>query len=239
MDAWHSQFEYFVETMEPGTGKIHYDSPNIHDTRPIQLDQRLDNFIESAQREILISSPYFIPDEQFCEDVRWLTSRGVRVAVITNSLASNNHPIAHTGYKNWRRAIIEAGAELYEMRMDAEALDYYRTAPVNPDRLGLHTKAIVVDGYQVYIGSANLDRRSLLLNTELGIIAEGVGLASRLSNLILRDMTPENSWRLTLSDRNSLVWTNSDEVVRRQPATGFKQRSAEVVLDILPLEGFL
>jgi len=163
----------------------------------------------------------------------------VRVAVITNSLASNNHPIAHTGYKNWRRAIIEAGAELYEMRMDAEALDYYRTAPVTPDRLGLHTKAIVVDGYQVYIGSANLDRRSLLLNTELGIIAEGVGLASRLSGLILRDMTPENSWRLTLSGRNGLGWTNSDEVVRRQPATGFKQRSAEVVLDILPLKGFL
>jgi len=58
-DVWHAQFEYFVETMEPGTGKIHYDSPDIHDTRPIQLDQRLDNFIESAQRELLISSPYF------------------------------------------------------------------------------------------------------------------------------------------------------------------------------------
>ena len=234
-----AQFENFVETAEAGVGQIHYDSPRIHDTRPVQLRQQLDNVVVSAEREILISTPYLFPDAQFVDDIHWLTSRGVRVAVVTNSLASNNNALAHTGYKDWRRAIIAAGAELYEFRSDAQTKDYYGTAPVEPDRLGLHSKAIVVDRRHVYIGSANLDRRSLSMNTELGIFAEGVGLATRLSDLILRDMAPENAWRLTIADNNALIWTNSDEVVRRQPARGLKQRSAELVLDVLPLKGLL
>ncbi len=238
-DAAHRQFEYFVQTAERGPGRLHYDSPRIQDTRPVQLRQGLDNLMTSAQRELLISSPYFIPDHQFCEDVRWLTSRGIRVAIITNSLASTNNPLAHTGYKNWRLAIIQAGAELYELRTDAEAKAYYGTAPVNPERLGLHSKAIVVDRRHVYIGSANMDSRSFSVNTELGIIAEGDGLAERLSGLILRDMAPQNAWRLTLNENDGIVWTNSDDEVRWQPANGLKQRSFEAFLDLLPLKGLL
>jgi len=238
-DAWHAQFESFVSSVESGPGEIYYDSPRIHEMRPIQLRKGLDDLVRGAEQEVLISSPYFIPDREFCEEVRWLTSQGVRVAVITNSLASNNHAIAHTGYKGWRHAIIDAGAELYELRMDAEAKEYYGTAPITPERLGLHTKAIVVDRREVYIGSANLDPRSLSVNTELGIIAEGEGLAERLSGLIFRDMRPENAWRLTLNENNSIVWTNDEEVVRRQPARGFKQRSTEAFLDLLPLKRLL
>lgn len=238
-DAWHSQLDFFVASAESGPGELVYDSPRIQDTRPVQLRQGLSDLMRGAEQEVLISSPYFIPDHAFCEEVRWLTSQGVRVAVVTNSLASNNNPVAHTGYKYWRRAVIEAGAELYELRTDAEAKDYYGTVPVVPDRLGLHSKAIVVDRRQVYIGSANLDPRSLSVNTELGIIAEGEGLAGRLSSLIYRDMRPENAWRLTLNENNSIIWTNSEEVVRQQPAKGLKQRGAEAILDLLPLKRLL
>ena len=238
-EAWHAQFRFFAATVESGPGQLVYDSPQIHDTRPVRIRQGLSALLRDAEREVLISSPYFIPDHAFCEEVRWLTGRGVRVAVVTNSLASNNNPIAHTGYKYWRRAVIEAGAELYELRVDAKIKAYYGTAPITPDRLGLHSKAIVVDRRQVYIGSANLDPRSLSVNTELGIIAEGEGIAGRLSDLIDRDMRPENAWRLTLDERNGLVWTNSEQVVRRQPAKGFGQRSAEAILDFLPLKGLL
>ncbi len=135
--------------------------------------------------------------------------------------------------------MIEAGAELYELRMDAELADHYRTAPVVPNRLGLHSKAIVVDRRHIYIGSANLDRRSLTVNTELGIIAEGEGIANGLFDLISRDMLPENSWRLTLNENNALVWTNSEGVTRLQPAKGLVQRGAEAILDFLPLKRLL
>ena len=239
ISRWQSQFEIFLENVESGTGELYYDSPQIYNTRPIQLRQSLDKLMFSAQQEVLISSPYFLPDQAFCDEIRWLTSQGVRVAVVTNSLASNNNPVAHTGYKWWRRPLIEAGAELYELRMDAELADQYRTAPIVPNRLGLHSKAIVVDRRHVYIGSANLDRRSLGVNTELGIIAEGEGIANRLSNLISRDMRPENSWKLTLNENDALVWTNSEGAARFQPAKGLVQRGTEAILDFLPLKRLL
>ena len=239
ISRWQSQFEIFLENVEFGTGELYYDSPQIFNTRPIQLRQSLDKLVSSAQQEVLISSPYFLPDQAFCDEVSWLTSQGVRVVVVTNSLASNNSSLAHTGYKWWRRPLIEAGAELYELRMDAELADHYRTAPVVPNRLGLHSKAIVVDRRHIYIGSANLDRRSLTVNTELGIIAEGEGIANGLFDLISRDMLPENSWRLTLNENNALIWTNSEGVTRLQPAKGLVQRGAEAILDFLPLKRLL
>lgn len=240
LSNWQIQFEEFIETAESGVGHLHYDSPRIHETRPIQLYEKLSEMIAGAEEEILISSPYFIPGDQFCEEVRWLTSRGVRVAILTNSLESNNNPVAHTGYKYWRRTIIEAGAELYELRGDAASKDYYRTAPVTPERLGLHSKAIVVDGRAAYIGSMNLDPRSINVNTELGVIVEVRGLAQQLSGLISRDMAPENAWRVTLvEETGGMRWTNSEEVVSWQPAKGLKQRTAELILDFLPLKGLL
>ena len=117
--------------------------------------------------------------------------------------------------------------------------DSYRTAPIVPNRLGLHSKAIVVDRRHVYIGSANLDRRSLGINTELGIIAEGEWIANRLSNLISRDMRPENSWKLTLNENDALVWTNSEGAARFLPAKGLVQRGTEAILDFLPLKRLL
>ena len=76
--------------------------------------QRYD--VASAEREVLISSPYFIPDAEFRELIRSLVARGVRVAIVTNSLATNNHVVAHTGYKRWRRDVLRSGAEIYELR---------------------------------------------------------------------------------------------------------------------------
>jgi len=236
---WQSQFEQFIVTAETGPGRLHYDSPQIHETSPVRVYESLRQLISGAQEEVLISSPYFIPDDEFCEEVRWLTERGVRVALLTNSLESNNNPVAHTGYKYWRRSILEAGVELYELRGDADSKDFYGTNPVHPERLGLHAKAIVVDGRVAYIGSLNLDRRSIYVNTELGIIASGQGLAGRLSKLISRDMAPENAWRVTIADTGGMRWTNSEEVVSWQPAKGLRQRATELILDFLPLKGLL
>lgn len=237
--GWQVQFEEFVATAEYGPGSLYYDSPRIREARPVQVYQQLSDLIAGAEKEVLISSAYFIPNNEFCEVIRGLTERGVRVAVLTNSLATNNNPVAHTGYKYRRRAIIEAGAELYELRADAASKDFYGTAPVSPERLGLHAKALVVDGRAAYIGSMNIDPRSINVNTELGVIAEGTGLAGKLYGLISRDMAPENAWRVTLADTGAFRWTNDQEVVSWQPARGFKQRTTELVLDFLPLKGLL
>src|SRR5690606_35366929 len=151
-------------------------------------------------------------------------ARGVRVAVVTNSLATNNHVVAHTGYRRWRREILAAGVELYELRSDAEALEFYRTAPVEPEGLGLHTKAFVIDGERACIGSPIVDPRSMVLISKIGVITHSPKLAQRLGDLLLRDMAPENAWRVTLDDQRWLTWSNADEPVHRQPAKGFLQR---------------
>jgi putative cardiolipin synthase len=76
----------------------------------------------------------------------------------------------------------------------------------------------------------------MLLNTEIGVVAESEELARRLQALIERDMAPENSWRVTMDEEGWLTWTNDEESVKRQPARNFRQRFFEFLLNLLPLK---
>ena len=105
-----------------------------------------------------------------------------------------------------------------------------------PRSLALHTKAAVVDGRWSFIGSPNIDPRSMILNTEIGIVASDTGLAGALTRLLERDFEPENAWRVTLEEGGWLKWWNGDESVGRQPAQGFSQRLVEFFLNLLPIK---
>jgi putative cardiolipin synthase len=234
--SWADYFEKLVDTMAKGRSRLLVDSPDFSNRAAPRLYGDLKALVASAQREVLISSPYLIPDAEFRELLRQVAARGVHVAVVTNSLATNNHVIAHTGYQHWRRAILAAGVDLYELRADAEALAEYITPPVTPAALGLHTKAIVVDRDRAFIGSPNIDPRSLEVNTEVGVLTEGPDLAGRLADLIGRDMTPANAWHVTIDADGWLKWTNGEQELARQPAKGFGQRLIEFLLNILPLK---
>src|SRR5204863_6067167 len=75
--------------------------------------------IEEARNEIIVVSPYFIPTRVAVEFVKGLTSRGVRVRILTNSLASTDVAIAHAAYARYRSDLLAAGCEIYELRPDA------------------------------------------------------------------------------------------------------------------------
>ncbi len=166
-----------------------------------QLNQRMHNkLIESldeltldAQQEILVSTPYFIPDDEFYKTVPALLSRGVKAVILTNSLGSTNHPIVHSAYKKHRKRVIELGVQLFEMRYDAAAREDYDTPPVESKAFGLHAKAIIVDRQFVYVGSLNLDPRSIYLNTEFGLIIESPDFAEAVANEFETGRLPENS----------------------------------------------
>jgi putative cardiolipin synthase len=233
---WSAYLEELVDTFAPARADIVWESPDIlNETRP-RVYATYKELVASARSEVLISSPYFIPDEEFRGVLRDLKARNVRVVVVTNSLETNNHIVAHTGYRRWRREVLEAGVELYELRADAEALSYYVTPPSMTGALGLHTKAVVIDRERAFVGSPNVDPRSMVLNTELGVIGEGTELAARVAALIDRDTAPENSWRVTMDEEGWLTWSNADRVVQRQPAKGFVQRALEFLLNLLPLK---
>jgi putative cardiolipin synthase len=233
---WSDYLEELVDTFAVGRAELLWESPDIFDPTRERLYTKFKELVASAQHEVLISSPYFIPDEEFRDLLRRLVARGVRVAVLTNSLATNNHVVAHTGYRRWRREILAAGVELYELRADAAALALYVTPPAEPRALGLHTKAVVVDGERVFVGSPNVDPRSMVLNTEIGVEAESDELARRVSALIVRDMAPENAWHVTMDEEGWLTWSNGEQVLRRQPAKGFRQRATEFLLNLVPLK---
>jgi len=96
-------------------------------------------------------------------------------------------------------AMYPADGESYEelsMRADAAALPFYVTAPATSSALGLHTKAVVVDGERAFVGSPNVDPRSMVLNTEIGVLGEGPEFTARVAALIERDIAPANAWRV-------------------------------------------
>jgi putative cardiolipin synthase len=231
---WSAFFDGLEGTFAAGRATLFRDEADA--AEPRGLYPHLEDLIATAEHEVLISSPYFIPDSRFRELVHRLVARGVRVAIVTNSLASNNHVVAHTGYKQWRHEILQAGAELYEFRVDAAVLAEYSTPPTNAKAIGLHAKAIVVDGRRTFVGSPNVDPRSLEINTELGVATDSEDFARRVAALIARDMAPENAWRVTMEADGTLTWTSGAGVVRRQPATGFSQRAVEFLLNLLPLK---
>ena len=233
---WTSYLDGLSTTYASGPAELYADSPDGANPDRARLYPRLKELVASAQSEVLISSPYFIPDAEFRELTKTLVARGVRVAIVTNSLATNNHVVAHTGYEHWRRDVLSAGAELYELRIDAAATSQYVTPPTLSRSLGLHAKAMVIDRRRAFIGSPNVDPRSLQINTEIGVAAESEDLARKLAALLERDMAPENAWRVTMDGESSLKWSSGAGTVTRQPATGFAQRAEEFLLNLLPLK---
>jgi cardiolipin synthase C len=234
--GWEPFLERLLADSTRGAGELLLDSAAVDAERPVQLYERFKQLLEEAEEELILSSPYLVPDATFVALLEGLVERGVRVRILTNSLASNSHVIAHSAYKKWRRSLLAAGAEIYEMRDDAEVLTSYRTPPAEPASLALHTKAAVLDGRLSFIGSPNIDPRSMILNTEIGIVADDPRLAEALIRLLDRDMEPVNSWRVTLEEGGWLKWHSGEDTVGRQPAKGFRQRFVEFFVNLLPIK---
>ena len=153
--------------------------------------------MQQAQRDVLIISPYFVPGEQVMAIYRQMRQRGVRIRVLTNSLASNDAPAAHAGYARYRKALLDMGVEIHEMRSDPEtavgltgssggherrrARDLFAGGPGGSkggtSRASLHSKAVIIDGRLSVIGSMNLDLRSQRKNSEVGLVIRSAQLA--------------------------------------------------------------
>jgi demethylmenaquinone methyltransferase/2-methoxy-6-polyprenyl-1,4-benzoquinol methylase len=105
---WSPYLEQLVATFVPARSRVLWESPDVwNESRPRLYDD-FKELVASARAEVLISSPYFIPDAEFRALLRELVAKGVRVVVVTNSLATNNHVVAHTGYRRWRREVLAA-----------------------------------------------------------------------------------------------------------------------------------
>lgn len=181
------------------------------------------NLITRTQKDVLIISPYFVPGPRMMEVFTTLRQRGVRVRVLTNSLASNDAPLAHVGYARYRKALLESGVELFEMRAAGET--QRRFFGSTPDsRASLHVKALVIDSRLLVVGSMNLDLRSQLQNTELGMVIRSRKLSAAMASAVEQSL--DDSYRLSLQE-GQLRWTAPSEtpgqpggVLTREPDVG-------------------
>jgi len=199
-----------------------------------EMVDTLGRSLRAADQEILLMNAYIIPDQDFIDGMKKLTDRGVQIRILTNSLATYDLPIVNAHYKKWRKPIVEAGAELFELRHDAVVKSRVDTAPVNSKYIGFHSKAYVVDRRHVFIGSMNFDPRSANINTEMGILIDSPSLGEALARLAARDMAPQNAWQVMLDDQQKLIWVNSEETVTKQPARNTWQRFMDGLLRLLP-----
>jgi putative cardiolipin synthase len=222
---WNTLLLKLERNMKSGTSKVIYDEPLVgEDIPPVQLVETLGELAVKVQHELLISTPYFIPHEDFYQAIPDIISRGVRVVVLTNSLGSTNHPIVHSGYKKHRKKVLEMGVELFEMRHDATAKGKFDTPPVQSKAFGLHAKYMIMDRKFTFVGSLNLDPRSIYINTEMGLIIDSEKLAEAVVQEFEEELKPENSWQVLLDDKDHLFWKTGNTTVRREPARAGWQR---------------
>jgi putative cardiolipin synthase len=213
-----------------------WESPALASEAPVQVARFLTELLDSAEEEIVILSAYLIPTEQLEDAVRRAAGRGVRVRILTNSLASNNHLVAHSAYRRHIETLLGHGVELYEVRVDAKDRPLYMILPWEEKQLALHAKGLLVDHDRVFIGSANLDPRSLRINTEMGFLIESEALNERLRDAFRPDFAAGNAWSLEFGDDGRLLWRSGETTLAVQPATSFMQRLEDWFLSTLPIE---
>ncbi|RST49338.1 phospholipase D family protein [Variovorax sp. DXTD-1] len=178
--------------------------------------------IGQARSDLLIISPYFVPGPDMKQAFAAARGRGVRIRVLTNSLASNDAPVAHVGYARHREDLLKLGVELYELRSEqasvSNAFGSSGSGNLGKSRSMLHSKVLVMDGRLLVVGSMNLDLRSQLQNTEIALLVRSAELSRAASEQIERGMR-EGSWRVELND-GSLLW-------RAPEGSGLKDTSTE------------
>jgi putative cardiolipin synthase len=190
----------------------------------------------STQEELLIESAYFIPGQEGVALLRELCERGVRVRVLTNSLASNDVAAAHAGYARYRRALIEAGVELHELRADPGSIRSHWSLLAADSRASLHSKALVFDRKAVFVGTLNLDPRSWSINTEIGIVVHGKELAGLVADFLDEGARAENSYTLALQGKR-LVWLDEGGQARNsEPDASIWRRIGATMAGWLPIE---
>ena len=202
-------------TLAWANARVVADAPEkVAGLSPRGIDQtvasRIVRLMESAQSDVTVISPYFIPGEFGMAAMQQLADRGVRMLVLTNSLAANDSALVHLGYARYRRPMVEMGVHLYELRSTRKR---NRLGLFGSSHASLHAKLVVVDQRRVFIGSLNLDARSMLTNTEMGLVIDSPELAAELDGLLRAD-NDESVYRLRLSaSTGALEWVATEEGV--------------------------
>jgi putative cardiolipin synthase len=133
-----------------------------------------------AEREVLMVSPYLVPGEIGMRSMRRLRERGLSLILVTNATGSSDEPIVSLGYERHRIDMLRLGVRLYEVSSAQLKRDDTLRTVLGSSTGRLHAKLGFIDRRLFLTGSLNLDARSALINTELGVKVDSPELVKAL-----------------------------------------------------------
>lgn len=238
--------DYMLSLLD-GTGTI-YSAPValLHDgaaklENPVDISQMtlisdLENLINNSNSSVFVITPYFIPSPSGVDFWQRAIDRGLEVTVVTNSLASTNHVPVHSGYSRYRKEMLEMGANIYEVRANAVELAGVGSG-TKPENLTLHTKLILIDERYLFVGSLNLDPRSIEINAEMGLLIDSPEMAKQFMVDVNRALT-QLTYKVELDEGEGLQWHatigGNQTIETREPLTSWWRRLQSRIYRVLP-----
>ena len=159
------------------TAQVLYDDPaktlDTSERTDVLLFPELMKRLGRPENSFDIVSPYFVPGDEGTAMLAEMARRGVKVRVLTNSLAASDERIVHAGYLKRREDLLRAGVVLYELKPTANKSKLQVEGRFGAGKVaGLHAKTYAVDSARFFVGSFNFDLRSARLNTEMGVVID-------------------------------------------------------------------
>lgn len=238
--SWAKEFSSLHGRMVSAPVQFLQDDPSPEDDdRHVVTNLR--EMTNNRTGELILVSPYLIPSKDGLARLAEASEAGIEVGVLVPTLAANNQAAAHGHYQKHRRAIVEGGATLYELRVaPSESLrSWVDTAPVRSKEISLHMKTVVGDRERCFIGSLNLDPRAMQINTESGMLIDSPELSHQLVELLKEVVRPENAWKVTKNEEGKMQWESVDGVRTKAPPARWTKRMMAFVVGLLPLESQL
>jgi cardiolipin synthase C len=230
--------------------------PAMAQSSEVRMSPRLRPQVEASRRQLVLISPYFVPGQTFTDMLVALEARGVEVLLLTNSLAANDVAAVHSGYSKYRKRLLAGGVEIHELRPAPGGVSGSgfgsggsgtsaggSSGSGSSGGASLHAKAFVVDAEVVFVGSFNMDPRSMMLNTEMGVVVDSPELAQAVLDYYRRGTSPGSSYRVSLDDSGRLRWETEVDgkpvTYDKEPEASLWKRTQAVLLRALPIESQL
>lgn len=214
-----------------------------------QIKNKLHNLLGMAKSELNLISPYFVPGADGVKRFAALIEQGVTVNIYTNSLAATDVTAVHAGYAIYRKALLKIGVNIFELKATAYVTNRKHFKILRPgSRTSLHTKTVIIDQQKIFMGSPNLDPRSIEWNTEIGLFIDNELLTKQFLDIFSSMSLGQNSYQLKLESRGAagkeeIIWQCEEEgELKRytsEPDAGLLRKLKVYIFSLLPIENLL
>ncbi|WP_338516451.1 phospholipase D family protein [Alteromonas gracilis] len=220
-----------------GNAILGYDDPNKVHSDSRQLVELLTDVLNKTSKTLTIVSPYFVPTEDGVNALIRASQRGIDITIVTNSLASTDVFAVHGWYAKYRKSLVNAGIQLWEVKATGDKASFGITT--GSSKASLHAKLLVIDDDIFATGSMNMDPRSGNLNTELMVFLTSPEFVSFIKP-VMRERLTESAYKVEVNN-DKLIWRDlqSNTITEHEPDASVFRRFGAWIAGLLPIEQLL